>query len=404
MRVLLGVSGGIAAFKAPSLVRRLREQGHEVRCAMTSAAESFVSPLTLEVLSGHRVYGDEYLSPGGSGEEIHIVAAEWADVVCVAPATAHLLARLALGLGDDFLTTTALAFAGPVLVAPAMHPSMWTKPAVQENVRRLEERGVRFVGPVEGALASGEEGMGRMAEPAAIAATIDGILGDRSLAEWAVVVSAGPTHEPVDPVRFLGNRSSGKMGFAVAAEAARRGAKVSLVAGPVDLATPRGVERIDVETAEEMKEALTSVATDADLIVMAAAVSDYRPAAAAAQKIKKKEGLSEIRLVENPDILAGLAAIAPAALRMGFAAETEMVAARATAKLESKDVDYLVVNDVSRRDIGFGSEHNEVTVYARDGSVTRLERGTKKEVAKRLLDLVAGAGVRAREERVRTRS
>ena len=399
MRVLVGVSGGIAAFKAPLLVRRLRERGHEVRCALTPAAARFVTRLTLEVLSQHRVYTDDYLLPDGSGEEHHISAAQWAEVLCVAPATADILARLALGLADGFLTTTALALEGRLLVAPAMHASMWAKPTVQEHVDRLRRRGALVVGPVEGRLASGEMGWGRMAEPEAIVEAIDGLHGG-DLAGRTVVVTAGPTWEAVDAVRFLANRSSGKMGFALAAESSRRGARTILIAGPVALPAPPGVERVDVESAREMEEALARSAPAADLVIMAAAVSDYRPSATAGRKIKKDEGLRSIALTENPDLLAGLARHAPQAIRVGFAAETDNLEANARAKLERKHVDFLVANDVSRADIGFASDLNEVTVYRRDGAPLRLERAPKASIARALIDLFApslASGARSRK-------
>lgn len=388
MRVLLGVSGGVAAFKTPALVRRLRERGHEVRCALTPHAACFVAPLTLEVLSGHAVYDESYLTANGSGEELHVTAAAWADVLCVAPATANTLARLALGLGEDFLSTFCLAFAGPRLVAPAMHPTMWEQAAVQENVARLRSRGYRVLGPVRGSLASGELGWGRMVEPEEIAEAIDE-LGAGELSGRKVVVSAGPTYEAIDPVRFLGNRSSGKMGFALASECAGRGARVVLVTGPVGLTTPWGVARVDVESAREMQDAIYREALGADLVIMAAAVSDFRPEETALQKIKKEAGSPTLSLVENPDILAGLAAVAPAAVRVGFAAETDDLHANATKKLAGKDVDFLVANDVSRSDIGFGHDHNEVVVFVRDGEVVTLERAPKREIAGRLVDLFA---------------
>jgi phosphopantothenoylcysteine decarboxylase / phosphopantothenate---cysteine ligase len=389
LKVLLGVSGGIAAYKSAELVRRLRSRGHEVRCALTRGAVSFVAPLTLEVLSGHRVYQEEYLAATGSGEEAHIAAAAWAEVLCVAPATTHVLARLALGLGDDFLTTTALAFAGPVVVAPAMHPVMWGQEATRQHAETLKRRGVRFAGPVEGPLASGEVGMGRMAEPAEIVKAIEAAGGGGPLAGRTVLVSAGPTFEPVDPVRFLGNRSSGRMGFALAAEAARRGARTILVAGPVALPTPAGVSRVDVGTAREMERAVHDHAPAADVIVMAAAVADYRPRHPADRKIKKEQGLAAIELEENPDILAGLRAVAPRALLVGFAAETHDLERNARAKLERKGADLLIANDVSRSDIAFGSGDNEVTVYRRDGEPVFLSRRPKGELAASLFDLFA---------------
>jgi phosphopantothenoylcysteine decarboxylase/phosphopantothenate--cysteine ligase len=391
LRVLLGVSGGIAAYKSAEIVRRLRGRGHEVRCALTRSAAAFVTPLTLEVLSGHPVYQEEYLTPTGSGEETHITAAAWAEVLCVAPATSNVLARLALGLADDFLTTTALAFAGPLVVAPAMHSVMWEKPALQEHVDTLRRRGVWLAGPVEGPLASGEIGMGRMADPEAIAAMVEASAGNGPLAGRTVLVTAGPTHEPVDPVRFLGNRSSGKMGFALAREAAKRGARVFLVAGPVALPTPSGVERIDVTTALDMEQAVHEHAPTADLIIMSAAVADYRPRRLAPAKIKKSEGLSIIELDENPDILAGLRDAAPLAVTVGFAAETHDLETYALDKLRRKRVDFLVANDVSRKDIAFGSEANEVTVYRREGEPVFVSRRPKSELSSYLLDLFSEA-------------
>jgi len=390
-RVLLGACGGIAAFKAAELVRRFGECGFEVRCALTRAGKAFVAPLTLEVLSAHAVYEQEYLTPTGRGEESHIHVAQWADVLLIAPATAHMLARLALGLADDFLSTTALAFAGPLVVAPAMHSQMWGKEAVQEHVATLNRRGVEVVGPVEGALASGEWGLGRMAAPEEIVAAVRRALGGGELAGRRVLVSAGPTWEPIDPVRFLGNRSSGKMGFALAAEAARRRARTTLVAGPVALATPPGVERVDVTTALEMRDALYERAPEADLIVMAAAVADFRPTTAAAGKIKKECGIPELVLEANPDILSGLAEVAPGALRVGFAAETEVSEAQARAKLARKGVELLVWNNVSGEEVGFGSDDNEVTVYRRSGEPVFLSRRPKRELAVDLVDLFSQA-------------
>ncbi len=391
MRVLLGVTGGIAACKAPELVRRLREDGHEVRCALTRAGAAFVSALTLEVLSGREVCQEEYLVPGHDGEEAHIVAAQWADALCIAPATAHVLGRLALGLADDFLTTTALAFRGPMVLAPAMHQAMWSHPAVQANVRLLAERGARFVGPAHGRLASGESGWGRMAEPEEIVAAVAALKPDSSLAGKRVLVSAGPTREPLDAVRFLANRSSGKMGFALAAEAARRGARVTLGAGPVELETPAGVQRVDVETALEMEEAVRGVAPQSDLVILSAAVADFRPRRAAAGKIKKEAFSPRLELELNPDILAGLAELAPSAVRVGFAAETGDVERAAQTKLRQKRVQFLVANDVSRSDIAFGSDSNEVTVYREQGEPVFFSRRPKTALAADLLDLFAEA-------------
>ena len=404
-RILLGVCGGIAAYKSAEIVRRLRDRGCAVRCALTRSAKSFVQPLTLEVLTEHAVYEQEYLTATGRGEESHIAAAQWADLLLVAPATAHVMARLAYGLADDFLSTTALAVRGPVLLAPAMHHDMWHHPAVESNARLLVERGVELIGPVEGALASGERGWGRLADPLDIVDAVMARLADPSehgaLAGRSVVISAGPTHEPIDPVRFLGNRSSGKMGFALAAEAAKRGARVTLIAGPVHLPTPPGVARVDVGTALEMRSAVHAAASTADLVVMTAVVADFRPAEPGARKIKKEDGVPEIVLTRNPDILTELADIAPRALRVGFAAETEASLDEARAKLARKRADFLIWNDVSRTDIGFGSDHNAVTVHraARGGdapssvepSPVELARDTKARLAARLIDLFAEA-------------
>jgi phosphopantothenoylcysteine decarboxylase/phosphopantothenate--cysteine ligase len=414
VNILLGITGGIAAFKAAEFVRLLTQRGHRVRCVLTQAATSFVAPLTLEILTGDRVLREDYLSPAGSsrfspdnvttesgaltagrgsrgdrqsGSEEHIALAAWADLYCVAPATAHTISRLALGLADDFLTTTALAFSGPFVVAPAMHSTMWEQAAVQENVTRLLKRGVLFVGPVEGPLASGESGIGRMAEPAEILSVLESTIEEETLNGKRVVISAGPTRENLDPVRFLSNRSSGRMGFALATEAARRGAQIALVAGPVALETPAGVERVNVTTAEEMRAQVEIRAASADVIVMAAAVSDFRPKQFNKSKIKKADGLPIIELEPNPDILSGLATTAPDALRIGFAAETDDLEGNAAAKLKAKHAHMIVANDVSRSDIGFDSPDNEVTVFSGEGQPVRLGRGSKIELAAKLWDI-----------------
>jgi len=379
-------------------VRRLRDRGFAVRCALTRAAESFVAPLTLEVVTGAPVHRGEWLEANGSGRELHIDAADWADLLCLAPATAHLLARLALGLGDDFVTTTALAFSGPIVAAPAMHARMWGQAALQAHLETLRARGVRLVGPVEGPLASGEVGMGRMAEVPDIVAAVEERLRPGDLAGRTVLVTAGPTHEPIDPVRYLGNRSSGKMGFALAAEAARRGARTWLVAGPVALPTPPGVERIDVVRALELESEVRRLAPTADLVVMAAAVADFRPARPAATKLKKERGAPGIELLPNPDILAALRQWAPAALRVGFAAETDGLEAEASRKLEAKGAHLLVANDVSRADIGFGSDENEVLVFRRDAEPVRFSRRPKSELARDLFDLFASELARTSRE------
>jgi phosphopantothenoylcysteine decarboxylase/phosphopantothenate--cysteine ligase len=398
-RIQIGVSGGVAAYKSALLVRRLRERGHEVRCAMTASAQAFIAPLTLEVLTGHRVYLEDYLSPSGTGEEQHITLADWADVICVAPATANTLASIALGLGNNFLTTTIMAHTGRLVVAPAMHSVMWEKLSARGYPRDLEEGGAVVVGPAVGALASGEIGIGRMVEPEQIVQAIEALGGEGVLAGRRVVITAGPTREPLDPVRFLSNRSSGKMGFLLAEQAAREGAETRLIAGPVSLPTPAGVQRTDVTTAREMQEAVNAVAGGSDLIVMTAAVADFRPRVAAARKIKKRTAGEEalhLQLEQNPDILFDLKNVAGESLRVGFAAETDNLEAGALEKMAEKDLDFLVANDVSRADIGFDSDQNEVTVYQRGGKPIFFPRRSKELLAGKLIELFAQA-LEARE-------
>lgn len=398
-RILLGVSGGVAAYKAAELVRRLRERGHQVRCAMTPSATSFLSPLTLEILTGHRVYGEEYLEASGSGREEHIELAAWADVICVAPATANTLSAIALGLCPSFLTTTVLAHSGHLVLAPAMHSTMWQKVVARGHARELEAAGAVLVGPAVGPLASGETGIGRMVEPEQIVQAIEGLGGGGRLSGRRVVVSAGPTREPLDPVRYISNRSSGKMGFLLATHAARAGAETVLVAGPVALPTPDRVRRIDVTTAREMQEAVNANARGADLVIMTAAVSDFRPRVAASRKLRKREMENHLQLAleHNPDILRELREVAPDAIRVGFAAETEDLEEGALLKLEEKDLDFLVANDVSRADIGFDSDANEVTVYRRGGKPVFFPRRSKDVLAVKLIELFAATLV-AREQ------
>ncbi|MEN8161080.1 MAG: bifunctional phosphopantothenoylcysteine decarboxylase/phosphopantothenate--cysteine ligase CoaBC [Myxococcota bacterium] len=390
-RVLLAVSGGIAAYKVPELVRLLDAAGLTVRCALTEAATRFVSPLVLQTLTREPVRS-ELLDPGEEGRIGHIDLADQADAVVVAPATANLLARMAAGLADDLVSTVLLATRAPVLVAPAMNVNMWEHPATRANVATLRERGVRFVGPDSGALACGWEGAGRMAEPAAIAAALERLLSPASLAGERVVVSAGGTREPIDAVRAIVNRSSGKTGFALAAEAARRGAEVVLVAGPSALATPAGVERRDVETALEMRTAVREAFAEASVAIMAAAVADFRPAAPLTGKLKKEDlpddaGL-ELSLVRNPDILAELAGDRGDRLVVGFAAESQDVIAAARRKLARKGCDLLVANDVSRTDAGFESDRNAVALLTPDGDVEELPLLDKREVAARIWDRI----------------
>ena len=384
-RIVVGVAGGIAAYKAAELVRALVKAGADVRVVMTEAAHKFITPLTLQALSQHPVATDTFdlTQEATIG---HIQLADRAELLVIAPATADVIARLAHGLGNDLLTTVALACRAPLLLAPAMNVNMWRHPATQANLRTLVERGAHTVGPDAGELACGWVGEGRLIEAADIAAACVALLGPRDWAGRRVLVTAGPTYEPIDPVRFLGNRSTGKMGFAIAARAARRGAEVTLVAGPTALPTPAGVVRVDVQTAQQMREATLARVDGAAMVVMTAAVADYRPAAAAPHKLKK-DALGDapvLALTKNPDILAELKGRAP--VIVGFAAETEEVERHAAEKLAQKGCDLIVANDVSEPGSGFGTETNRVVLLARDGSVERLPRLTKDEVADRILD------------------
>lgn len=390
-RVLVAVSGGIAAYKVPELVRGLRRSGHAVRCALTPAASEFVSPLALQTVSGMAVRTElfDVQEEGGIG---HIDLADWAEAVVVAPATAHVLARMSHGLADDLVTTLLLATRAPILVAPAMNVHMWEHPATQANVETLRGRGVRFIGPEAGELACGWEGAGRMAEPASILGALELQLGSRSLAGERVLVTAGGTREPIDTVRSLTNRSSGKMGFAIAAEAARRGADTVLIAGPVSLETPPGVRRIDIETALEMRDAVHGELAASTVVVMAAAVADFRPAERSDRKLKK-EDLAEgaglrLELVRTPDILAEISRAPGSRVVVGFAAESHDLVEAARRKLERKGCDLLVANDISRTDSGFESDANAVTLVSPGGDVEELPLLPKPEVAARLLDRI----------------
>ena len=390
-RILVAVTGGIAAYKVPELVRALRRAGHAVRCVLTPEAAHFVSRLVLQTLTGERVRS-ELLDPAEEGEIDHIALADWAELLLVAPATAHTLARLAAGLADDLPAAIALATRAPLLVAPAMNVNMWTHPATQANVARLRERGVAFVGPDSGELACGWEGLGRMAEPERIAAAAELRLGSRSLAGEVVLVTAGGTREPVDAVRFVGNRSSGKMGFAVAEESARRGAEVVLVAGPSALSTPSGVRRVDVGSALEMRDAVFAELERATIVVKAAAVADFRPAQPVDGKLRKEDlpegaGIT-LELVRNPDILAELCRRKGSRTVVGFAAESGDVVETARRKLARKGCDLLVANEIGRAGSGFDADENAVVFVWPDGDVEELPRLAKREVAAQLLDRV----------------
>jgi phosphopantothenoylcysteine decarboxylase/phosphopantothenate--cysteine ligase len=389
-RVLLGVTGGIAAYKSPELVRRLVERGCEVQVVMSRGAREFVGPLTFQAVSGRRVR-DDLWDPAAEAAMGHIELARWADVVLVAPATAHFMGTLAAGLGGDLLATVCLATTAPVVLAPAMNQAMWANAAVQANRAVLEARGVRLLGPASGDQACGETGPGRMLEPNDIAAALvelPGRLRLQSLAGLKLVITAGPTREPIDPVRYITNRSSGKMGFAVATAAREAGANVVLIAGPVALPTPAGVRRIDVETAEQMYESVHAEIAGTDLFIGCAAVADYRPQTAAAQKIKRTAAEMELALVRSPDTLASVAALPKAPFTVGFAAETNDVAAHARDKLDRKHVDMIAANQVGP-DCGFDRETNALTVYWPGGGELALGEGSKPLLARRLVELIA---------------
>lgn len=390
-RILLAISGGIAAYKAPELVRALRRAGHTVRCALTPEAERFVSPLSLQAVSGETVRRDLF-DPGEEGEIDHIGLADWADLVIVAPATAHLIARMAHGLADDLVTAVLLATRAPILVAPAMNVNMWRHPATEENVATLRARGLHFVGPDAGELACGWEGVGRMSDPEVIAASVEGVLTPASLAGERVLVTAGGTAEPIDAVRSVTNRSSGKMGFAIAEEAARRGASVVLVAGVTGLPTPPGVRRVDATSALAMRDAVLAELEAATIVVKAAAVADFRPLEASERKIKKEqlgEGESmTLELVQNPDILKEISAAKGDRTIVGFAAESHDVVAAAQRKLARKGCDLIVANDISRADAGFEVDENAVLFVWPHGEVEELPLLPKSGVAAQLFDRI----------------
>jgi phosphopantothenoylcysteine decarboxylase/phosphopantothenate--cysteine ligase len=385
--VLLGISGGIAAYKSAQLVRELQARGATVRVIMTRGAEAFITPLTLQALSGFAVHRDllDEEAERGMG---HIELARWADLLIIAPATADCLARLAAGRADDLLTTVALATAAPLLVAPAMNQQMWRDPATAANVARLRERGALQVGPDRGEQACGDTGPGRMSQPAEIAERAASLFQVGALAGRRVVITAGPTREALDPVRYLSNHSSGKMGFALAEAAVDAGAVTRLISGPVHLCTPAHVTRHNVSSARDMLAASEEAAADCDIFIACAAVADYRPAEAMTSKIKKAAETLELTLVRNPDIVATIAARSPRPFMVGFAAETGDPRAYAADKLRRKGLDMMVANDVSRSDIGFDSENNAVTLLW-DGGERVLETASKYSIARQILAEVA---------------
>ena len=394
MRITLGVTGGVAAYKAAELVRRLQQDGHSVLVVMTRGAREFVTPLTFAALSGQKVITDLFGDSSGGEANLesaieHIAVAQRTDLLLVAPATADIIAKFARGMADDFLTTLYLACTAPVVVAPAMNVNMWNHAATQENVERLRVRGVRIVDPAEGYLACGMLGAGRLAGQEDILAAVRATLKtQQDLAAETIVITAGPTCEDLDPVRYITNRSSGKMGYAVAEVAARRGAKVVLVSGPVNLETPAGVERIDVRTAKEMYEAVVGRIGEASIAIIAAAVADYRPVEPRSEKIKKSAAGLTVTLEPTTDILAEVAKSKGPRVVVGFAAETDHVAENARKKLNAKNADLIVANDVTAEGAGFDQDTNIVTLFARDGRDLALPKMKKSEVADRILDEV----------------
>lgn len=394
-RILLGVTGGIAAYKSPDLVRRLRERGAEVQVVMTEGARQFITPLTLQAVSGREVR-DSLWDAAAEAAMGHIELARWADAVIIAPATAEFLARLAQGRADDLLTTLCLATSAPVHVAPAMNRQMWANPATQANIEAVRGRGVAVLGPGSGDQACGETGEGRMLEPAELAGLVlGGLSAARPLAGCKVVVSAGPTREAIDPVRFISNRSSGKMGYAVAQAAREAGAEVVLVSGPVSLAAPAGVNRVSVESARQMYDAVHRALDGADLYIGAAAVADYEPAQVATQKIKKRADTMTLELVRAPDILASVAAREDRPFVVGFAAETQDVEVHARAKLEGKRLDMIAANRVGEG-VAFDRDDNALLLLW-PGGREELATCGKLELARKFIAKVAEirAGARA---------
>ncbi len=381
-RILLGITGGIAAYKAPELVRRLRDRGCEVRVVMTAAACEFITPLTLQAVSGQPVHC-ELLDPDAEAAMGHIELARWADRVVVAPATADFMARLVHGRADDLLCALCLASIVPLIVCPAMNQAMWSAHATQGNAVLLAERGVRLLGPASGSQACGETGLGRMLEP-------DDIVRQLFDGPWRgqrVLITAGPTREALDPVRFLSNRSSGKMGYAIATAAAARGAQVDLISGPTALPPPAGIHRTEITTAQEMHAAVMARVAEADIFIACAAVADYAPTKVGAQKLKKGTKTLTLKLTRTPDILAEVAALPTPPFTVGFAAETEKLEQHARAKLTAKSLDLIAANAVNVSGLGFDSDNNNLCLYWRGGSKA-LGTGTKTILAEQLIDVI----------------
>lgn len=386
-RILLGISGGIAAYKCPEIVRRLRERGAEVRVVMTKGAQAFITPLTLQAVSGHPV-ADDLFDPAAEASMGHIALGKWADLVLLAPATADLMARLAAGMADDLLATLCLASAAPLAIAPAMNQQMFRAAATQDNLATLTQRGALIWGPDSGEQACGDVGPGRMLDPLTLVSLTEKHFSQsQDLAAYRVIITAGPTREALDPVRFISNHSSGKMGFAIAEAAARRGAQVTLISGPVTLPTPPGVARVDVQSALDMQAAVAQRARDCDIFIACAAVADYRAQQIAPEKMKKQRGdMLTLTLVKNPDIVAGVAAMTEARpFVVGFAAETQNVEEYARQKLARKGLDLICANDVSQDGQGFNSDTNALHLFWPQGD-KRLPLSSKSRLGCTLIN------------------
>jgi len=383
--IVLGITGGIAAYKAADIASKLTQAGARVEVVMTESATKFITPLTLRSLTGRPVVTSMWELASEFSLE-HVALADTADVVVIAPATANIIAKLAAGIADDMLTCVVLATKAPVIVAPAMHSEMFQNSITQENLAKLKARGFTIVEPAYGYLASGKIGVGRLAETETIISTIKQVLGrSGDLAGKRIVVTAGGTREPIDPVRHIGNRSSGKMGYAIAEAARDRGATVTLITAPTSLPEPAGVEVIPIETAVQMKEAVTKAVAEADALIMAAAVADYQPRSVAKAKIKKEAPSLTLELVRTPDILTEVKANF---IKVGFAAESEDVIVNARRKLQKKKLDLMVANDITAKESGFSVDTNKVTLISQDGKIESLPLLTKREVADRILDRV----------------
>lgn len=387
-QVVLGISGGIAAYKSAELTRLLKGAGAEVRVVMTPSATEFITPLTLQALSGNPVH-QHLLDTEAEAAMGHIELAKWADLILIAPASANLMARLTAGQGDDLLTTICLATEAPICLAPAMNQAMWKDSGTQENAEKLISRGIKLFGPGVGEQACGDTGPGRMLEPEEIVQETANQFETGSLTGKTLFITAGPTREAMDPVRYISNHSSGKMGYAIAEAAAEAGASVKLISGPVNIKAPERTQLIKVESAEEMLSASLEGLENCDIFIAAAAVADYRPTAVAEHKIKKgTEEIMELHLVKNPDIVATVAGSSPKPYTVGFAAETKDVLNYARGKLERKGLDLIIANDVSRSDIGFNSDENAVTVISQQDTL-ELPQASKRQLAGSLIELIA---------------